>query len=211
MITNHKINFKMKKTTLLLTSILLSGLMYAQTGINTLSPKASLDVVAKNTDGSTVEGIIAPRLTGDQIIAADTKYGMDQIGVIVYATAAITGNSVKAASITSPGYYYFNGSVWQNISNRPATFTTVTTAYTASATDEIIFANFSSPNTVTLPASPLVGKKYTIKRIGSQTVFVSGGGNNIDGAATYGGMIRRYQFVNVIFNGSTWSIIGLGR
>ena len=67
-----------------------SYLLQAQVGVNTQTPKATFDVVAKKTDGTTAEGVIAPRLTGDQIIAAEAHYGADQTGAIVYATAPVT-------------------------------------------------------------------------------------------------------------------------
>lgn len=210
MITNHKNNLKMKKTTLLLATMQLSGFAFAQTGINTLTPKASLDVVAKNTDGSTPEGIIPPRLTGNQIASADMVYGTDQIGAMVYATAAASPATTKTANITSEGHYYFSGSVWKPMSGNIATLTTITTPYTILNTDEIILANFAAAGSVTLPANPQIGKKYTIIRTGSQTVTVNGGGNNINNSPTYGGMIRRYQFVSVLFDGTIWIIVNVG-
>ncbi|MFV0531286.1 MAG: hypothetical protein ACK5MD_07580 [Flavobacteriales bacterium] len=95
-------------------SLLVSGLSYGQVGMATSAPKATLDIAAIKTDGSTPEGLIAPRLTGDQIKAADTKYEAAQKGAIVYATAPVTTASTKTANITKKGYYYFDGSVWTN-------------------------------------------------------------------------------------------------
>ncbi|MDQ1095253.1 MULTISPECIES: hypothetical protein [Chryseobacterium] len=95
--------------------LLITGCMYGQVGINTTSPKATLDVTAKTTDGTRPEGIIAPKLTGDQIKSADGQYLSDQKGVIVYATAAVNSASAKTANITSEGYYYFDGNLWQKI------------------------------------------------------------------------------------------------
>lgn len=89
--------------------------MYAQVGINNQNPKATLDVAAKMTDGSTPEGMMAPRLTGDQIRSGNAQYGPDQKGIIIYATAAVSSPDTKTANITAEGYYYFNGSVWQKM------------------------------------------------------------------------------------------------
>jgi hypothetical protein len=93
----------------------ISNLYFSQVGINTQTPKATLDVIAKTTDGSKPEGLMAPRLTGDQIKAADSQYGTAQTGTIIYATAAVTVASTKTAAITTSGYYYFDGSLWQKI------------------------------------------------------------------------------------------------
>lgn len=97
-------------------ALVLSAIAYGQVGINNTAPKATLDVTAKTTDGSKAEGIIAPRLTGDEIKAGDTKYNAAQTGTIIYATAAVTGTPAgKTINITDAGYYYFDGSVWQKM------------------------------------------------------------------------------------------------
>jgi hypothetical protein len=97
-------------------AILLFGLyIHAQVGINNNSPQATLDITAKTTDGSKPEGLLAPRLTGDQIKSADLQYNAAQKGLIVYATSAVTLPSTKTANINSEGYYYFDGSIWQRM------------------------------------------------------------------------------------------------
>lgn len=93
-----------------------SMIVRAQVGINNESPKATLDVTAKATDGSRPEGIIAPKLTGNQIQSGNSQYGLDQKGTIIYATAAVTSPDSKTGNITAEGYYYFDGSVWQKMS-----------------------------------------------------------------------------------------------
>jgi hypothetical protein len=106
----------MKKQTFLL--FLLIGIKgISQVGVNTVTPLATLDVVAKTTDGSRAEGIAAPRLTGDQVKAGDLQYGTSQKGVIVYCTSAVGVASPKTANITREGYYYFDGAIWQKIIN----------------------------------------------------------------------------------------------
>ena len=108
----------MKKKLILFSAIAFSGLTFGQVGINTPSPIATLDVTAKATDGTTAEGIIAPRLTGDQIKAADSKYAAPQTAAIVYALSAVTAPaSAKTLNISSEGYYYFDGSLWQKMMN----------------------------------------------------------------------------------------------
>lgn len=88
----------------------------AQVGINTIEPKASLDVTAQTLDGTTAEGIIAPRLTLAQLDLKDAKYGADQTGALVYVTSISGGSSfAKTSDITSVGYYNFNGTKWVSI------------------------------------------------------------------------------------------------
>lgn len=104
----------MKKIFIITTSVL-STLFFAQIGINTPTPAATLDVVAKNTNGTSSEGIIAPRLSGDQIKSADGQYLSPQMGAMVYATNAVNGPTTKTVKITAPGYYYFDGAIWQKM------------------------------------------------------------------------------------------------
>lgn len=107
----------MKKKLLFITTLSFSVFTYSQTGINTFAPQATLEVKAKETDNTTAEGIIAPRLTGDQILGKDAQYGANQTGTIIYATSAVTTPSgTKTTNITKPGYYYFDGSEWMNLS-----------------------------------------------------------------------------------------------
>lgn len=105
----------MKKHASIAVAILFSSLLYSQVGINNQTPKATLDIAARNSDGSTPEGFIPPRLTGNQIKSADGQYGSEQTGAVIYATAAVTTTSTKTANINSEGYYYFDGSAWQKL------------------------------------------------------------------------------------------------
>ncbi len=113
----------MKKKLLMIATITASVAMYSQVGINNQNPKATLDVTAKNTNGTSPEGVIAPRLTGDQILSADSKYTSAQVGVIVYATSTPTSSSAKTVNITAPGYYYFDGNVWNGMGAQSTTTT----------------------------------------------------------------------------------------
>ncbi len=90
--------------------LFLSVLTFAQVGVNTDNPQATLDVVGK-VDNSTLDGIIAPRFTGD--VLGSKTYTTAQTGALVYVTEAATNLSGQVVNAASPGYYYFDGSVWQ--------------------------------------------------------------------------------------------------
>ncbi|CAA7193742.1 fibrobacter succinogenes major paralogous domain-containing protein [Chryseobacterium potabilaquae] len=102
----------MKKTNLLF-YMLFGATAFGQVGVNTISPKATLDVTAKNTDGSTAEGVIVPRLTGNQLFAAiaSNVYSMDQHGsmVYVYEPADLDKQTGQTQNINDFGFYYFDG------------------------------------------------------------------------------------------------------
>ncbi|WP_183147972.1 FISUMP domain-containing protein [Chryseobacterium nematophagum] len=109
----------MKKITLFFYMIL-AVLSYGQVGINTPSPKATLDVIPKNTDGSTAEGVIVPRFTGNQLFEAIATgvYTMDQHGAIVYiyTPADEVKRTGQTIHIDDFGFYYFDG--YQNTWNK---------------------------------------------------------------------------------------------
>ena len=111
-------NKQTKKFAVLAVSLFASGVLFnanaqVTVGSNDL-PNATLDVVATKTDGTTAEGIIAPRLTGDQLKSADAMYDAAQNGTLVYATAAVGTASAKTINVKKPGYYYYDApnSVW---------------------------------------------------------------------------------------------------
>lgn len=105
----------MKKTILLALAICASTAIYAQVGINNTNPKATMDITASTTNGTKPEGLIVPRLTGSQIRSADGQYGMDQKGLIIFATSADPSPYGKTVNITTAGYYYFDGYIWQKV------------------------------------------------------------------------------------------------
>ncbi|MDR6159757.1 hypothetical protein QF023_003273 [Chryseobacterium sp. SLBN-27] len=117
---------------------LISLTFYAQVGINTNTPKSTLDVTAKTTDGSRAEGLIAPRLTGDQIQAGDAQYGVAQKGNIIYATSVPTSPSSKTASIVAEGYYFFDGTIWQPLGGGAASGDTTNDAWINDTTNNMV-------------------------------------------------------------------------
>ncbi|MGC5743820.1 hypothetical protein [Chryseobacterium sp. NFX27] len=105
----------MKKKVLLIGAILASLQAISQVGINTSSPKATLDIEGKASVTNVLDGIIAPRITGAQLRAK--TYTTSQTGAMVYVTAADTAPAGQTAEITSSGYFYFDGSLnkWQKL------------------------------------------------------------------------------------------------
>lgn len=99
----------MKKVMIVL-SISVGLFSYAQegnVGINTTTPQVTLDVAGRPTDTTYKDGIVAPRLTGDQLKAK--SYTAAQTGAIVYVTAADSSPGGQSVNVTSSGYYYYDG------------------------------------------------------------------------------------------------------
>lgn len=92
---------------------------FGQVGINTNSPKTTLEVSKSPGTPLKAEGIIAPNLTRSEVISRDLNYGQDQKGALIYVTSV--GNeatSPMTRNIISSGYYYFDGQIWQSFANK---------------------------------------------------------------------------------------------
>ncbi|ROI01897.1 MULTISPECIES: hypothetical protein [unclassified Chryseobacterium] len=98
------------KKNFLLTSIFFGVLSFAQVGLNTSLPQTTLDVVGNPTDTSKFDGVIAPRITGNQLRAK--TYTTAHTGALVYVTAADTAPAGQTVNVTAIGYYYFDGTKW---------------------------------------------------------------------------------------------------
>ncbi|MDF2833192.1 hypothetical protein [Chryseobacterium indoltheticum] len=100
-------------------ALLCSGLAYSQVGIDTETPKATLDVTGKPTDMSKIDGFIVPRLAGTELKAKDALYGADQNAALIYVTTplAAADTSAKTINVTSSGYYFFDGNIWQKLNS----------------------------------------------------------------------------------------------
>ncbi|MDQ1100030.1 hypothetical protein QE441_003168 [Chryseobacterium sp. SORGH_AS909] len=115
----------MIKNLTLTAGILFSSMLMSQVGINTDSPKATLDVRSVPADLTKTDGIIAPKLKGTELKAKDQLYATDQTGAMVYVTEALDASNstsstaddvtTKTAEVTTIGYYYFDGNIWKKI------------------------------------------------------------------------------------------------
>ena len=93
-------------------SIFLSTSLFSQVGVNNTNPQATLDVTGTPADPALPDGVIPPRISGDQL-TSKTAYGVNQTGTIIYVTSA-SGNPVgPTVNVTAAGYYYFDGTLWQ--------------------------------------------------------------------------------------------------
>ena len=104
--------------------------LYAQVGIKTSTPAATLDVVASPNDTNKTDGFIAPRLKGSELKVKNSLYGTDQDAAIVYVTEALALGDTddKTMNVISMGYYYFDKTLgtagrWARFNtDKPVTF-----------------------------------------------------------------------------------------
>ncbi len=154
----------------------------AQTGIGTTTPNAAakLDISATN------KGFLPPRvaLTAANVFAPVTGLsGATELataaGLLIYntATAGTAPNNVV------PGYYYWNGTAWIQISgglvieSRSAGFT-----LTAADNNKLFFINSASTVTVTVPSLP-IGFSCQLIQTGAGNITFAGSGTTLNSAS----------------------------
>lgn len=76
-----------------------------------------------------------------------------------------------------------------------------TTNHTLGPANDVVIA-FNV--TISLPATPVVGKPFLIKAAAASTVTVSGNGNTIDGASTF--ILNPYDAATFVWNTSEYSV-----
>ena len=92
--------------------------VWGQVGINTQNPKATLDVVGKPSDSTSLDGFIAPRITASQLKAK--SYTVEQKGTLIYVVEKFNSDSDATGQVElvrSIGYYVFDGTKWRPFSN----------------------------------------------------------------------------------------------
>ena len=78
----------MKRKFLILPLWLFALNFFSQVGINTTNPQATFQVVGVPNDSTKKDGIIAPRITANQLQLK--TYGPEQIGALIYVTETLT-------------------------------------------------------------------------------------------------------------------------
>jgi hypothetical protein len=114
---NKQKNIIMKNIKLLLTAfIILFSIVTvrSQVGIGNTDPKATLDITAANATGTTtnVDGILIPRVTRERAQSMTST----PTSTIIYINEVVTGSATATTiNVTSVGFYFFNGSVWEKL------------------------------------------------------------------------------------------------
>lgn len=84
----------------------------AQVGIGTTTPAATLDIPAANLTGATVDGLLIPRVSR---LRAQTMTGQPT-STILYVDDISNGTATgTTVNVTSTGFYFFNGTVWEKL------------------------------------------------------------------------------------------------
>ena len=149
----------------------------AQTGIGTTAPNASAKLEVAATD----KGFLPPRvaLTASNAFSPIVGTAANATGLLVYntASAGTTPNNVV------PGYYYWNGTAWIQISGG-LVIETKTGSFSLGAADnnKLFFINSASNVTVTVPTLP-IGFSCQLIQTGAGTITFAGSGTTLNSAS----------------------------
>lgn len=149
-----------------------SILSNAQVGINTETPETTLEVVGKPDEINHYDGILLPKITGDQL--SKKFYSNAKTGTIVYVTSPATNLTGQVVHVVESGYYFFNGNYWVQFLKEPNYYDALIVL------DETLPANSVTTNTnwnSTLPFSSNPRQhtySYRVYRLGTAGLGISG-------------------------------------
>ncbi len=170
----------------------------AQTGIGTTTPNAS----AKLDVSSSTLGFLPPRvaLTASNVFAPIAGTSSAAAGLLIYntATAGTAPNNVV------PGYYYWNGTSWSQISNGLIVDASKTASFSVAAADnnKLFLISSASAVTVTIPSGLSVGFSCQFIQTGAGVITLLGSSVTLNSA---NGLTSRAQnsAVGLVMSSST--------
>ena len=149
-------------------------------GVNTNTPKSTLDVNAKDKNSTTeIVGLQIPRTTRAEITAKNSLYGNNQIGAMIYVTDISGGDADESSPrkyMTKTGVYQLtntkNGLKWWRIfaideaeymykdggtltGNRTVTMGSRTLTFKTENSGKVVFENSSPTASVDTPAQAM--------------------------------------------------------
>lgn len=160
----------MRKYFIISILIIVSNFSNAQTGIGTTTPNASAKLDVSSTD----KGFLPPRiaLTAANVFTPVVGTSSAATGLLIYntATAGTAPNNVV------PGYYYWNGTSWVQISGGIVIDNSKSTSFSLAATDnnKIFLITSATALNVTVPNTLPVGFNCQIIQGGAGTITFVG-------------------------------------
>ena len=179
---------KIKQFYSLAVLLLATGVSFAQIGINTPDPQTTLDVVGNGASTSSKDGVTAPRITRQQLAAKVAgTYAATQIGAMVYITDATTPTGTtpslaQTVEIATPGYYFFNGTVWKNVNDGALNIynSNGTLAGSRTVTTDGNQLNFDGPNNRVIVSTANTGGRVAITGSARSSVGLTSGTSVLD-------------------------------
>jgi hypothetical protein len=175
---------------------------YAQTGIGTTTPNAS----AKLEIASTTQGFLPPRvaLTATNVFSPIVGTSSAATGLLVYNTAS----AGTAPNNVVPGYYYWNGTVWVQISNGLIIDNSKSAGFTLAAADnnKVFLITSASAITVTVPSTLPIGFSCQIIQGGAGAITIAGSGVTLNSS---NGFVTRAtnSVIGLVMNSTTTGFV----
>jgi hypothetical protein len=167
----------MVRQILLIAGLLFSLQVIAQTGIGTTTPNASAKLDVNSID----KGFLPPRvaLTATNVFAPITGTSSAASGLLVYNTQ--TSGSIPNNVV--PGYYYWNGSAWVQITGGLIIDNSRTASFSLATTDnnKLFLINSASAVTVTVP-SLAIGFSCQFIQTGAGVITLAVSGTTLNSA-----------------------------
>mgnify|MGYP003591858426 FL=1 len=147
-------------------------ILEAQVGINTENPETTLEIVGKPNDVSHYDGILPPRITGDQLAAK--PYPSTKKGAIVFVTEPATNLTGQVIHMVETGYYFFNGNYWVQLQKEPQYNDALIVLYETLPANSIT-TNTNWNSSLPFPTNPRQHSySYRIYRLGTSGLGISG-------------------------------------
>jgi hypothetical protein len=157
---------------LILLFLFISFFAEAQTGIGTTTPNASAKLDVNASD----KGFLPPRvaLTATNVFAPVT--GLSGSTALATAAGLLVYNTTSNGNVL-PGYYYWNGTLWVQISNGLIVDSSNNTSFSVAASDnnKLFLINSSTAVTVTAPTGLPSGFACQFIQIGAGAIILRGG------------------------------------
>jgi hypothetical protein len=192
----------MKKILFIVSILFVGSFVKAQTGIGTTTPNAS----AKLEVASSTQGFLPPRvaLTATNVFSPIVGTSSAATGLLVYNTAS-TGN---APNNVVPGYYYWNGTVWVQISNGIIIDNSKSAGFTLAAADnnKVFLITSASAITVTVPSTLPIGFSCQIIQGGAGAITIAGSGVTLNSS---NGFVTRAtnSVIGLVMNSTTTGFV----
>jgi hypothetical protein len=175
---------------------------HAQTGIGTSTPNAS----AKLEVASTTQGFLPPRvaLTATNVFSPIVGTSSAATGLLVYNTAS----AGTAPNNVVPGYYYWNGTIWVQISNGLIIDNSKNAGFTLAAADnnKVFLITSASAITVTVPSTLPIGFSCQIIQGGVGAITIAGSGVTLNSS---NGFVTRAtnSVIGLVMNSTTTGFV----
>jgi hypothetical protein len=157
---------------------------------------------------------LALKANSADVIASSNPIGLNDLVADAFSLSGVpVGGSGSPASQTVAGPVVFSGAVTFSAGLLGhVVVLSVAGPYTVAATDRYVLVNFAGAMIVNLPAAPVIGRLVTVKDISglaATNVITVKGTQNIDGITGSTGVVvnTAYGSVDVVYNGTTWSIL----